>query len=139
MLKRFLCIENKGFKLKKDVYRGTIGIFESREKERRMKDCEIKREGDALVAMVGCEIDHHTARVIREMIDGKLADQGIACLRLDFSAVTFMDSSGIGLIIGRAAKAEKNGTVVEVTGLKGSLRRLVRMSGIEKIPNVRIK
>ena len=104
-----------------------------------MKECAVKREGASLFAKITCEIDHHTAKVIRESIDRELLDKSIKDLTLDFSAVSFMDSSGIGLIIGRASKAERIGARVEVRGLSGSLRRIVCMSGIEKIPNVNIK
>ena len=103
-----------------------------------MQKCEIKREGDTLVARIRCEIDHHTAKGIREGIDAELLAGGLKMIILDFSAVTFMDSSGIGLVIGRAAKAEEVGASVTVTGLSGNLRRIVRMSGVERIPNVNI-
>ena len=50
-----------------------------------------------------------------------------------------MDSSGIGLIIGRAAKAEDIGASLEVSGLSTRLRRLVCMSGVERLSNVYVK
>lgn len=103
-----------------------------------MKECSIKKDGDTLVVKITCEIDHHLAKSIRETVDREIFGD-IKILLLDFSSVTFMDSSGISLIIGRAAKAEKIGAIVVVEGLCGSLKRLVRMSGIEKIQNVRIK
>ena len=104
-----------------------------------MKECEIKKQNDTLLAKINCEIDHHTAKSIREEIDRELSKTGIKILTLDFSSVTFMDSSGIGLILGRAAKAESIGATVEVAGLTGRLRRLVCMSGMERIPTIRIK
>lgn len=103
-----------------------------------MRECELKKEGDRLVAEIRCEIDHHTAKGIRESVDAELLMGGVKLLTLDFSSVTFMDSSGIGLIIGRAAKAELHGARVEVIGLGGNLKRIVCMSGIERIPNVEI-
>ena len=104
-----------------------------------MRECEVKKEEDRVVALIKCEIDHHTAKSIRELIDYELTSNNVKNLIIDFSAVSFMDSSGIGLIIGRASKAERIGARVEVRGLSGSLRRIVCMSGIEKIPNVNIK
>ena len=47
------------------------------------------------------ELDHHAAREIREQIDSALGRCTATLLRLDFSGVGFMDSSGIGLIMGR--------------------------------------
>ena len=104
-----------------------------------MKECEIKNDGGIIEAKIKCEIDHHTAKNIREAIDRELSKGKTKILKLDFSLVTFMDSSGIGLILGRTAKAEAIGATVEVVGLTGRLRRLVCMSGMEKIPTVKIK
>ena len=104
-----------------------------------MKECAVKKEGASLFAKITCEIDHHTAKVIRESIDRELLDKSVKDLTLDFSAVSFMDSSGIGLIIGRVMSAERVGARVEVRGLYGDLLRIVRMSGIEKIKGLSIK
>jgi stage II sporulation protein AA (anti-sigma F factor antagonist) len=57
---------------------------------------------------------------------------------LDFSEVRFMDSSGIGLIIGRSQVAEATGSGVRLVGLSPTLMKLIRLSGIEKIKNVYI-
>ena len=103
-----------------------------------MQECEVKKESGALVLRITCEIDHHTAKRIREIIDPEILAQGAGRVVLDFSSVSFMDSSGIGLIIGRAAKAESVGSSVEVRGLSPRLGKIVRMSGIERIPNVNI-
>ena len=103
-----------------------------------MKECEVKRDGKRLVAKLNCEIDHHTAKLIREEVDGLVFD-GINVLVLDFSGVPFMDSSGIGLILGRAAKIGEIGARLEVIGLSGRLRRLVCMSGMERISNITVK
>lgn len=104
-----------------------------------MKECSVKKEEGNLVAKITCELDHHAAKIIRESIDKELSRENFKALILDFSEVKFMDSSGIGLILGRAAKAEDMGAVVEVTGLFGNLKRLVRMSGMERIANIKIK
>ena len=103
-----------------------------------MQECEVKMEADSLVLGIACEIDHHTAKRLRETIDPEILGRGVARIILDFSKVNFMDSSGIGLIMGRAAKAETVGAFVEVRGLSPRLEKIVRMSGIERIPNVNI-
>ena len=58
------------------------------------------KEG-VLTAFLAGEIDHHSAREMREQIDEAAQKHKPYCLRLDFSQVPFMDSSGIGLILGR--------------------------------------
>ncbi len=104
-----------------------------------MKEAEIIEVGDILTVKLKCEIDHHTAKTIREGVDLYLYKNKPRELVLDFSGVSFMDSSGIGLIIGRAGKAEEIGAAVTVSGLSPVLYRLVRMSGIEKLKCVTVK
>ena len=79
------------------------------------------------------EIDHHTAVGIRAAIDKAIGEEKPSVVAIDFSAVEFMDSSGIGLIIGRVGAAERIGAVVEISGLSDTQRRLARMAGLEKL------
>ena len=103
-----------------------------------MQDLKLSKEENKLIARISCELDHHKASGIREAIDKALIAGGASVLVLDFSAVPFMDSSGIGLIIGRADKARDVGVRVRVIGLIPSLLRLVRLSGISKLENLEI-
>ena len=103
-----------------------------------MKGLTVKEDSGVLSAYISCELDHNAARSIREAIDAELIIKKPKVLRIDFSDVTFMDSSGIGLIIGRADKAAALGGDVEICGLSPRLRRLVRMSGVEKLRNLKI-
>ena len=59
-------------------------------------------------------------------------------LVLDFSEVKFMDSSGIGLVLGRCSLCSSLGASVRLTGLSEPLRKLVRLAGVERVPNLRI-
>ena len=93
-------------------------------------------EDDAVRAKIKCEIDHHTARKIREKNDREIFVHQPSVLYLDFSEVRFMDSSGIGLIIGRSQVAEAVNSTVKLVGLSPSLVKLIRLSGIEKIKNI---
>lgn len=95
-------------------------------------------EGRTLGASLLAEIDHHTARPMREQIDKMLFKHKPDVLVLDFSEVKFMDSSGIGLIIGRAEISKNINAHVNITGLSPRLLRLVRLSGIEKLTNLSI-
>ena len=51
----------------------------------------------------------------------------------DFSGVTFMDSSGIGMIIGRYKNAKKRGGTIAITGMTPEIRRIFQISGLAKI------
>lgn len=91
-----------------------------------------------IIASLPSEIDHHIAKGVREMIDGKLFLKKPELLVLDFSGVKFMDSSGIGLIIGRKEVAESLGCCIRISGLSDRNRHLLRLSGIEKLGGVSI-
>ena len=93
-------------------------------------------QGASLVARINCEIDHHTASRLRSRIDKELFSERPQILRLDFSEVRFMDSSGIALILGRVESAAAVGAKVHLEGLSPTLFKLVRLSGIERIKNL---
>ena len=92
-----------------------------------------------LVAHLSGEIDHHVAKGVREEIDARLFAARPGVLILDFSAVRFMDSSGIALIMGRAEISGEMGCRVKITGLSRGLLKLVMLSGIPKIKNLTIE
>ena len=103
-----------------------------------MNEVKIKVKDGILTASIACEIDHHTAKILRERIDEALVKQKPKELVLDFSSVGFMDSSGLGLITGRVELAERVGASVCIAGLSSPLEKLLRLSGIERIENLRI-
>ncbi len=99
--------------------------------------CFSEGEGSLTVALPS-EIDHHSAAPIREEIDKRLFLLSPSLLALDFSRVSFMDSSGIGLILGRSEVCSEIGCRIRLLGLSPSLMKIVRLSGIEKIKNISI-
>ncbi len=62
-----------------------------------------EEEGESRVVLSG-ELDHHNAAIIREEVDREL-DGSVKLLTLDMSGITFMDSSGIGVVLGRYRRA----------------------------------
>ncbi len=62
--------------------------------------------GDLLAAYLSGEIDHHSAQMLRQLIDAEISACMPMQLVLDFGNVSFMDSSGIGLILGRAKRMQ---------------------------------
>ena len=104
-----------------------------------MKDVvKLSEDGGILTALLCCEIDHHTAKPIRERIDRALFEKKPRTLIIDFSGVEFMDSSGIGLIIGRAECAEAVGALVSIEGMSPTLLRLLRIAGLERVKNLTV-
>lgn len=100
---------------------------------------KFSEEKSILTAHLDGEIDHHLAKEQREAIDSMLFRKKPELLVLDFSLVRFMDSSGIALIIGRADIADGLGCRVCVRGLSGTLKKLVRLSGVEKLKNLTVE
>lgn len=108
-------------------------------KEEKMKGyVSIFSEETGIRARLFGEIDHHSAREIRHKVDTAVFGASPSTVTLDFSEVGFMDSSGIALIIGRAEICRSYGATLEITGLSGTMRRVVMLSGVQKIKNVRI-
>lgn len=118
-------------------YRKKTNILKGVDVKMKEEVVFLVRDG-VLVAVLQCELDHHTARRIRELIDREFFRVKPRCLMLDFSGVGFMDSSGVGLILGRVEAAGANGATVRLSGLSEGLMKLVRLSGIEKINNLSI-
>lgn len=98
-----------------------------------MQNAKLTYDGENLIVDLNCELDHHTVKNIREEVDKELLKIKPKALVFDFKNVNFMDSSGIGLILGRASKAEEVGAGVVLRGLSNTQRKLVRMSGMEKL------
>lgn len=89
-----------------------------------------------LTAKISDEIDHHTAADIREAIDETSQKLKPYCLKMDFSDVSFMDSSGVGLILGRVRLYNFWKGHVVISGLSPSLRKMVELSGISSVATI---
>ena len=88
---------------------------------------------ETVYAALSGEIDHHTAREIRESIDEAISRCVPRMLVMDFKGVTFMDSSGIGLILGRYKQMEVYGGSVTVTGLGMQQKKVMRLAGLDRL------
>ena len=76
----------------------------------------MNEKGPAIYIFTEGEIDHHNAEELRDKIDGAYERSACKHMVFDFTKVTFMDSSGIGLLIGRYKNAEKRGGAVSIAG-----------------------
>ncbi len=86
-----------------------------------------------LVAKIRGEIDHHTSGELREVLDKELMEKSIKNLVLDFNDVSFMDSSGIGVIVGRYKKIDALGGQIMIIRAKPQVDKILELSGIKKI------
>ena len=86
--------------------------------------------GASLVAGLFGEMDHHAAEKIRADIDEMAENYGARHLILDFHRVTFMDSSGIGVVLGRYKKRKADGGSVVIVGCDLRIRNILNMAGV---------
>lgn len=87
------------------------------------------RDGVLTVLLTG-EIDHHCAGKIRDEIDEAIEYHRPQNLVLDFGGVSFMDSSGIGLVMGRYKLMKSIGGTVSVANTPKPLKNVMRISGL---------
>ena len=86
-----------------------------------------------LILKITDEIDDHNVQNIRRKADYEIERYMPKKIIFDFDSVTFMDSAGIGLIIGRYKFANMIGAKLELSNLTQSVRRIFDMSGILKL------
>ena len=79
------------------------------------------------------DIDHHVAEPIRRQADWLIKKDHVRNIVFDFSGAQFLDSSGIGMLMGRYKQIIFQGGKVAVTGIQPPVDRILRISGIYKI------
>jgi len=82
------------------------------------------------------EIDHHTTEKIRRRADYEIQRYMPRKAVFDFSSVSFMDSAGIGLLIGRYKLLSMLGGELEIINVKPSIEKLLHISGLLKIISI---
>jgi len=92
-----------------------------------------KVAGRTLIVSPAGEIDHHSSTFLREKIDSETQRENAKNIIFDFSNVGFMDSSGIGLIIGRYKLTSAIGGICAICSMDDALRRIFDISGLKKI------
>lgn len=97
---------------------------------------ELKPHRDVLVVRIGGELDHHTADDVRNRLDEALTKDSYPHVVLNFKDLTFMDSSGLGVILGRYKRINQHGGTMSVCSLPESVQKLFELSGMFKIVSV---
>ncbi len=91
---------------------------------------------DCLVTKVSGELDHHLAKTIRTETDKRIMRGNVKNLVFDFTDLHFMDSSGVGLVIGRYKLVKSLGGNISIVSCDGCVNKILTMSGIPKIISV---
>lgn len=94
---------------------------------------QINVTGEVVTAYLSGELDHHTAKEMREIIDNAVELNMPTLLVLDFKDVSFMDSSGIGLVMGRYRNLIKTGAQLHIMGAPPQIYKMLKLGGIEKL------
>ena len=109
-------------------------IVSKRKTERNVKmSVELNCKDGCLTAKLSGELDHHAAAEIRVKLDGELERTTPALLIFDFGKVSFMDSSGIGLILGRARLISSWGGKIIAVNTSDRIRKIITLSGLGSV------
>jgi len=109
--------------------KGCAALDKTGESE-KMAKVVFRQVGSALVAHLSGEIDHHAAEKLRQEIEQQLERRPVEQLCLDFGGVGFMDSSGVGLILGRARRMRAEQGRLTVADVPPSLGKMLDLAGI---------
>ena len=89
-----------------------------------------QRDGETLAVLLTGELDHHSAEHVRQSLDMILTDVTVRELQLDMTGVIFMDSAGLGVVLGRYRTLAARGGKLIVSGVRTPIDRIFRMSGL---------
>lgn len=119
--------------MEKNVNKAIIHIEEKIKKGGLYVNINFDREDKQLVVEITEEIDHHVAEKIRRKVDNEITRYMPRKTIFDFSRVSFMDSAGIGMLIGRYKMMKLIGGSLEIVNISETVKRILEMSGINKI------
>lgn len=100
-------------------------------------ECHYEIKGFNLTIYVPKELDHHVAKTIQQDADSMIGSYGIRTVIFDFTETEFMDSSGIGVILGRCRNMSFSGGKVKATHLVNPrVKKIFAMTGLYKLIEV---
>jgi stage II sporulation protein AA (anti-sigma F factor antagonist) len=89
-------------------------------------------EGNLIVKLDG-EIDHHSIKGVREELDDIIGASRPKTMILELSGIDFMDSSGLGLVLGRYRKLSETGSEMLIKNPTRETERILKMAGVDKL------
>ena len=97
---------------------------------------EVKKRDWLLMVRLFGEIDHHTAVYLREELDKLILKERPRRLLLDLSCIEFMDSAGLGLLMGRLRLMREIGGVMALTRPNERILKILRLAGMERFMEI---
>ena len=107
----------------------------NRGNKKNMK-CVFEVQGNCLTVHLPEEVDHPVSEDIRKESDNIMRKKYIRTMIFDFSETMFMDSSGIGLIMGRYRAMGMRGDCIRATGVSAYIEKLLHLSGVYKFVEI---
>lgn len=95
-----------------------------------------EQTNQGLTVLLPKEIDHHTADGIRQEVDRRIVQDGVSAIIFDFKNTTFMDSSGIGLLMGRYKMVSYVGGSICATGTNEKIKKLLCLANVQKYVHI---
>lgn len=96
----------------------------------------IQNKNNILTVKISGDIDHHVSKELRGEIDSRIENDRPKCVVFDLTECEFMDSSGLGLILGRLRKSTEYGCDFSLVNPGTKTMRILRMAGVEKLINI---
>lgn len=97
---------------------------------------EFSLDDNVLRVLIKGDIDHHSAKRVRESIDAQIMSKKPLVVILELNHVEFMDSSGLGLILGRYTVASEIGASLVLSRPSRRIRKILELAGIERIMKI---
>lgn len=94
---------------------------------------ELEQVGVNLVVRLSGELDHHTSSRFRETVEAELNKEIARNLILNLKGLTFMDSSGLGVILGRYNQVKKSGGRLVICSVSPSAKKIIELSGLPRL------
>ena len=101
-----------------------------------MANVEFETKNNQLKIYISGEVDHHSAFAIKDIIDAQILKNCPAIAIMNFEKVTFMDSSGVGLVLARYKFCQNCGTSLYVQGVSRQTQRILGLAGIKTIQEI---
>ncbi len=89
--------------------------------------------GTSLYVEINGELDHHNTEILRDALQNAVLNKHVSNIIFDFSKLKFMDSSGVGLILGRYKEVKKQGGQIGIVNASPQVDRIMDISGLKKI------
>lgn len=94
---------------------------------------QVVRRKDNLIVRLKGEFDHHTSSIFRRAVEKELKKEIVKNLIINVENLTFMDSSGIGVILGRYKEVTSKGGKVVICGSNKHIKKILQLGGVLNI------